>query len=640
MRIDAALAAAKAAHQAGRLTAAKAGYLKLLSANPNHIETLYLLGALYVQEKQWVDAVSRLRACLRVSPAHVFALEALAVALSSSGDKRAAVIAWNNLVAAQPGSAAALHKLGVACREAGDMDGAVAALGKAVAIDFQNAGTAADLATTLRIAGRLAEADPAYRWAIALAPDLVGLRDEFAGVLFDLGRFDEAEAMVRSAIAIDADAPNPHTNLGRMLVRKPGGAREALQHHDACLIRRPDDAEAHSNRSAALYVLGRLEEAERACLTALKLKPGLAEAHANLGNIHYRRGDMGDAILSYNEALRRNPALPEADWNRGLALLTIGEFAKGWPAYEARWRCRDFLSPDRSLGLPRLTSLQATPGPIMVWGEQGIGDEIVYGSMIPELAARGFEVVLECDPRLAPIWRRSCPTFAVVDRGAEAAGLMRLKNFRWQIPVGSLGSLLRPSAAAFPAETKFLSADDARRTRFRQELGSGTSAIVGISWLSKNHDAGAGKSIPLIAWAGLLGVPDVTFVSLQYGDAVAEIGELAATSDVNLRTIEGLDLTNDLDGAASLIAACDLVVTVSNVTAHLAGALDRPVLVLAPSGAGRFWYWQSDQPHTPVYRSAQIFRQSRNGSWTDALAGARQAVMKLIATRPNDSRTP
>ena len=640
MRIDAALAAAKAAHQAGRLTAAKAGYRKLLSANPNHLEALYLLGALYVQEKQWADAVLRLRACLRVSPTHVFALEALAVALSSSGDKHAAVMAWENLVAATKGSSAALHKLGVACREAGKLDGAVAALGKAVAIDPQNAATAADLATTLRITGRIAEADSAYRRAIALAPEHVGLRDEFSSVLFDLGRFDEAEAMARSAIAIDPDAPNPHTNLGRMLVQKPGGASEALQHHDACLIHRPEDAEAHSNRSAALYVLGRLDEAESACLTALNLKPGLAEAHANLGNIRYRRGAISDAILSYEEALRRNPALPEAEWNRGLAYLTIGQFAEGWPAYEARWRCSDFLSPDRSLGLPRLTSLQATPGPVMVWGEQGIGDEIVYGSMIPDLVARGFEVSLECDPRLAPIWRRSCPTITVVGRGAEAAGRMRLKNFRWQIPVGSLGSLLRPSAEAFPAESNFLSADDAQRTRCRRDLGGDTSAIVGISWFSKNDLVGAGKSTHLADWAGILGVPNVTFVNLQYGDAVADIRGLTAISDVNLQTIEGLDLTNDLDGVASLIAACDIVITVSNVTAHLAGALDRPVLVLAPSGAGRFWYWQSERPDTPVYRSAQVFRQSQNGSWTDALDGARQAMIKLIGTPQDAGRTP
>lgn len=580
MPIDAVLAAAKSAHQAGRRDDAKAGYLAVLAKDPAHVETLYLLGALLAQEGEYSGAERRLKECLAVMPDHGAARDTLGIAQN-------------------------------AMRQAAANDA------------IRNA-------VDLRNKADWPAAEAAYRQAIDLNPNHAALRDELGSVLFNLGRYDDGETVIRSAIALDPDAAHPYTNLGRLLLRKPDGAADALRHHDVSISKQPNLAGAHCNRSAALYALDRIDEAVAAALTALSLNPHLAEARSNLGNALYRRGDIAAAIEQYSEALRLNPTLPEPAWNRGLARLTLGQFRKGWEDFDARWRCSDFMSPDRGMGLRRL-SLADPPGTrVLVWGEQGIGDEILFGTMAPSLAAQGYKVFLECDPRLASLWQRSVPNLFVVPRDTDVAAVIRENSVTHQIPAGSLGAFVRMRAEDFAAGTNVLKPDQTRAQQFRQKLASPHRPLIGISWRSRSDDVGAGKSITLKDWRELLALQG-TFVSLQYGDVSAEVAALGSNPNADLLIPPDLDATNDLDGLAALISACDAVVTVSNVTAHLAGALGRPTWVLAPSGAGRFWYWQADRSDTPVYPSVRIVRQTADGSWSEAIKSAADALASKLA---------
>jgi tetratricopeptide (TPR) repeat protein len=611
---DAELTAAKTVHQAGDFERARAGYEALLTRDPDHAETLYLAGALAYQQARYGEAEHLLRRCLNRQPGHAHAIETLAAALSARGRADEALVFWTQLAESHPASSKAWHDVALARLACGDPSGASAAWIRATSLEPVHAPALKAAAAQLRMQRRWRDADAMYRRAVKALPRDADVRDESAAVLFELGRHDEAEAMVRSALAIDPKAANAHTNLGRMLLRLPGRAAEALAHHDTCLAARPDYAEAHSNRAAALYHLGRIDEAEAACRRALALKPGLAEAHSNLGNVLQRRGDDGGAAASYRAAIAADPALADAHWNLGLALLATARFEDGWREIEWRWQCRDFPSPDRGMGLPRWPDTAPPDRPVLVWGEQGIGDEIVYGSMVPSLAAAGFPIVLECDNRLAPLWRRSCPALTVAGRGDHVATIVRERGAHHQIPIASLGARLRRRAGDFPAAPGFLKADPVRRDGFRALLGGGSRPIVGVSWASANDVLGGHKTAPLPAWREILTCPDAAFVSLQYGAAAGEATGIA--------TVPDLDPFADLDGLAALIAACNLVITVSNVTAHLAGALGVPTWVLAPAGAGRFWYWQSAGESTPLYPATRIFRQHVAGDWSAPLAEA------------------
>jgi ADP-heptose:LPS heptosyltransferase len=189
---------------------------------------------------------------------------------------------------------------------------------------------------------------------------------------------------------------------------------------------------------------------------------------------------------------------------------------------------------------------------------------------------------------------------------------------------------LRSREADFPSTPGYLVADAERTKRLRDsfQLAAG-ERLIGISWSSQNPQLGHHKSIPLREWAGVLGVPRCRFVDLQYGDTSAEKAALETEAGLRLAA-GGVDLRNDLDGVAALVAACDLVITVSNTTAHIAGALGIPGWVLVPAGSGKLWYWGHDREATPWYPSLRIIRQTSPGVWRDVL----ENIAKSLSAMP------
>lgn len=620
--VAAVFAAASAAHQAGDLERAATGYGQVLRAAPNHIEALYLSGILNFQYGRVAEAVDALERCLALRPEHIPATEALAECLVMLGRPAAGELGLKAVIARFPAYAGTRVQLCALLASQGRWE-ECALTARACLARFPDEPTALYfLASALRAKGLWPDAAAAYARALGANGQNAAAYDEYGAVLVELKRYEEAEQAIRAAIAIDPEAGNPHTNLGRLLVRLPGKAEEALAHHDFCLAQKPDYAEAHSNRAAALYALGRLDEAEESCRRAISLKPQLAEAHSNLGNVLQRRGDTRNAIDAYSQALAIRPDHPEALWNRGLCLLALGEFKKGWQGFEARWRCRDFVTPDRSLGLHRFNPNAPSAGPLWIWGEQGVGDEIIYGGMVPDLIERGLDVVLECDQRLAPLWRRSFPQLRVVGRGGEIGSPSPVS----QLPIASLGSWLRPTEASFPSRRAYFTCDEKRRQEFRGRLGAARKKVVAVSWLSRNDELGAGKSASLAQWRPILSVAGATFVSAQYGETAGQRRDAEAATGVIVNAIDDLDTFADLDGLAALLSACDLVITVSNTTAHLAGALGVPTWVLCPAGAGRLWYWFNGRSDTPWYPSVRLLRQINAGIWDEPI---RQAAASL-----------
>jgi ADP-heptose:LPS heptosyltransferase len=214
----------------------------------------------------------------------------------------------------------------------------------------------------------------------------------------------------------------------------------------------------------------------------------------------------------------------------------------------------------------------------------------------------------------------------VVPRQEQPA--LDANQFDWQCPLGSLGRWLRPSFPSFSASAGYLRPDPARVTRYASRLREpGTRKVIGISWRSINREYGGAKSIPLSDWRTILRSPGLRFVDLQYGDTRAERAALAQES-VELLHFDEIDLYRDLEGMAALCAACDLVITASNVTAHFAGAIGKPTWLLAPAGRGRTWHWFSGRSDSPWYPSLRVFTQRTPGRWAEALADVEAALLE------------
>jgi ADP-heptose:LPS heptosyltransferase len=246
---------------------------------------------------------------------------------------------------------------------------------------------------------------------------------------------------------------------------------------------------------------------------------------------------------------------------------------------------------------------------------------------------RGLDVIYEVDPRMVGLMQRSFPEVKVVARIFPHAPETMGRDVAAHISAASMGKFLRLRMQDFDKNRrKYLVADRDRSAALRAQLNvKQGEKLVGISWVSSNLNFGLSKSIPLAKWEPILRTPGVRFVDLQYGDTASERMALQRKFGIKVEHIDELDLRDDLDGFAALTAACDLVITVSNSTAHFAGALGVPVWIFISAGIGKFWYWGVNSPSVPWYPSATLIRQNAEQEWTPCLLSAAEQLAALSA---------
>jgi len=257
---------------------------------------------------------------------------------------------------------------------------------------------------------------------------------------------------------------------------------------------------------------------------------------------------------------------------------------------------------------------------LLVWTEQGLGDEILLASMIPDVLERGAQCTLVCTNRLAPLFQHSFPSAKILTREDMKTDIAPARGAHYQASLSQLGFRLRPSFESFPQRKSYLKADEAEASALRTRYLQGSpDRLVGIAWKSGNPQAGAEKSTPLTAWADILRVPGYRFVSLQYGDRTNALRELQEQTGLSITVDEDIRSDRDMRQFAAQVAAMDLVISVSNTTVHFAGALGVPVWTLLPSSVGRIWYWFLDRSDSPWYPSMRLFRQERGKDWSAVL---------------------
>ncbi|MDQ2105737.1 glycosyltransferase family 9 protein, partial [Azospirillum isscasi] len=323
-------------------------------------------------------------------------------------------------------------------------------------------------------------------------------------------------------------------------------------------------------------------------------------------------------------ALARDPALADARVARASALLALGRFAEGWDAWEDRWSAEPWCRTAGRFPQPLWTGQPLAGGRLLVWGEQGVGDEVMFATLLPLLTQSSTEetqssisvvsgCVLECDARLAPLFARSLPGVEVVPRGPVPDPRLSAPDIAAHIPSGSLPRLLLRREEDFRRLRPALAADPARVPPIRR---TDRRPLVGIAWHTTNPKWGRLRNLPLADLARTLHAAGADMVVLQYGGWAEEVAALA-DDGIAVALPPGLDRKDDLDGLAAQIAATDLVVTIDNATAHLAGALGHPVWVLLSHAPD--WRWLRGRDDSPWYPSARLFRQPAAGDWRTPL---------------------
>ena len=472
----------------------------------------------------------------------------------------------------------------------------------------------------------LPQALASYDRALKITPGYVEALVNRARALTLLDRPAEALADLDRALQMNSDHPAALVNRANVLVDlyRPD---DALKDYRRALELDPGNVKILSNLSNALLEMGELQAALAASEQAVALDPANAEAFQNRGNALRDMRRYAEALQDYARAQTLAPMRPESYWNESLCRLLLGDFERGWLNYGHGWEAGQRGKQKPQFMQPAWNGAYID-GTLLAWGEQGIGDQILHVSMLDQLQTFARHLLVAVDPRLIPLFKRSFPGIDFVSLG----DLMKVSGFDAQVALGDIGAYVRRSWGCFPGDRKaFLEPDRVRAQELRKRLGVGGKFLCGVSWRSANPRVGRFKSLGLPELAAMISVPGVQYVDLQYGDTREERLALQKDFGLSLAHIEDVDNFQDIDGLASLIDACDMVVSVSNTTVHLAGAVGKPTAILLPYTQGNIWYWHENCECSPWYPTCRLFRQTTMGDWGPVIAATVETVHRASA---------
>lgn len=570
-----ALAIAVQHHRAGRLPEAEGIYRQVLDVEPDHPDALHLLGVVAQAAGRHDIACDLITAALAARRDFPDASYNLGITLEALGRPEEAIVRYDTALAARPAWAEAHNNRANALKSLGRLDEAVDGYRRAVAARPDYARAHGNLGVALAGLGRLDEAMACYRAALALDPEFAEAHNNLAKALKELGRLDEAVDSYRRAAALRPQSAEIHANLGNAL-RELDRIGEAIACYEQAIARKPDYAEAYNGLGLALCATGDYRRAAERVRFAISLQPDLADAHNNLGNIEKINGRIDRALECYDTALAIRPDKADAHVNRAYSLFIEGRLGEAWAEHEWRWKG---VKPPRPFPQPWWNGTSLAGRTLLVWGEQGLADEILSVGMAPEVT--GGPCIWECDPRLVALFARSFPSVSFVPR--RDPPVEQTSAAQVQIAAFSLARYFRNDAADFPRRRAYLSPDPNRAARWREWLdGLGPGLKVGISWRGRLVNSARSHHFPSLAQSGvILGIPGLVFVTLQYDDGAADIATLREHTGVHIHTPPGIDLTNDLDDLAALMAGLDAAVGPATAVGDLAGAVGCPTWMYA-----------------------------------------------------------
>jgi hypothetical protein len=357
----------------------------------------------------------------------------------------------------------------------------------------------------------------------------------------------------------------------------------------------------------------------------LGLKEIMVQTFIQRGRSHWEMHRWELAAKDFKTALDLSPNNPDIEWTTCLMNLQRGNFT--WYGLESRWKTRKFDSPRLKTPAPMWQRGKKFDR-LFVWSEQGVGDQIIYLSMLPQLMKEGGKITVMCDARLIPLLERSFPGIEFVTQVAK------IKGIDYHIPLGSI-----PSQYVYSYDdilhyraTNYLKPDPDRIKALRDELHDGRR-LIGLSWASGAPRIGNHKTVALHELQPILSLPDTKFINLQYGNPYAEINEVEENTGCQVHVVPQVDNQNGFDDFAALIAACDQIVTVSNVTGHFAGAIGKPTLLL---DSNKLWYWNNKRKHINLwYPTVKVFpKDNAIAPWTPQIEQLKQELTGQPVVRP------
>jgi tetratricopeptide (TPR) repeat protein len=569
-------------HQGGQTARAQAIYQEILQIEPKHSEALHLLGLIAAQDDKLQLAAELMDKAIESDPRNVAACCNRATVLKSLGQLPAALQSYDRALAIAPDLAAAHF----------------------------------NRATVLHELKSWGAALEGYDRAITLDPGLGPAHYGRGSVLCELKDWHSALESYDRAIALDAGLAASHAGRGAVLYELRQ-LDASLQSYDRAIALQGDLADAHFYRGRVLKELDRWDEAFAEFDRAIAIKPDSHELYSNRGAALNERNRLDEALADYDRAIAIKPDFAPAYCNRAYARFLLGDLENGWKDFEWRWKNEHCVSfqEKRTYSQALWLGAESLAGrTILLHAEQGFGDTLQFCRYVPLVARMGATVILEVPEPLVDLVAGLDGAAHVIAHGDAPPA------FDFHCPLLSLPLAFKTTLATVPAQVPYLGTNPQKRRYWHELLGERRRLRVGLLWSGgfrpnrpELWSVNSRRNIPLLKLAPLKH-PAIEFYSLQKGQpAESELSALmsAAWDGPELRDLT--HLLNDFSDTAALIEQLDLVISVDTSTAHLAGALGKPVWIL-----NRFdtcWRWMLERTDSPWYPTSRVYRQLAPGEW-------------------------
>jgi len=493
------------------------------------------------------------------------------------------------------------------------------------------------LAFCLGMSGELLEAKSNWLQLIELDPYSEEYLLNLSFVEQKLGRLNAAIGLLKLAAEYHPDSAKPWMSLGEAFTLN-GDLQRSVDSSLEAIKRQPENPEAFQNLGSNLFSLAMFNEAQHAFETAILLNPNIQEAKSSLSAVLFRKNRANEAAELLEDLISQHcpssrMSLAQLKWNAALIQLRLGNLQKGWEYYEEGFnpdvQSLKTRAPNRTFAVPRWTPSLPKSQTVLVWREQGIGDDLIFLTCLQDLIDEGYKPLVECDLRMIELFKRSFPGVEVreamyrIDYPHDSPH----HDFDSHLPMGSLMMHFRPSIKSFEKTTgSYLKVDPIKLKFWNTRLQTirKSKKLVGICWRGGLTDAvGKLKYSKLMDWGYLLSSNEFEFVNLQFGECEEELREVEVAMGISIHRWSDLDLKNDIDDVCALISNLDYVVTISSAVWAISAALGKRTSLLLASP-----HWTMfNLSYIPFFSSVKCFCANDNLSFSDVLPQVKEHLL-------------
>ena len=624
-------------------------YKEILSAYPSHPEALSMLATVCFNQSRLNDGISLIEKSIEINPFQPDAFNNYAIALRELSRFDAALEKVQQAIKLRPNFYNAYYNQGLIYRSKGLLLEAIQSYEKAIQLNKDGIDSYLNISSIYIELKNFTKALHILYLASQINSNISAIHNNKGLSYLGLDDIDNAIKSFDEATAISPNNYLAYYNQGLAYIRNEL-FKDALNCFDKVLGIKHDDYDTLNKKGFIFQKLKRWEEAEAAYELAmladnkniiafnnkaliyiekkefklaqdllyksLQLEPDNSEALNIMATVNQFLHEHKAAIDFYIKAIEKDPNNKEFKFNLALAYLANLDFENGWRLYENRSHIEELKVKFSNLNRHYINSRPQDDKPILVLSEQGIGDQILFLSLLFEISKFKNKILVALDKRLIPLFERSFPSINFYSDKSDLSSL----DYSYNLLAGSMGSLFRKSLHDFDEQMKgFIKPNQHLSEKIKSTLKLRSKKLCGISWKSENKEMGEAKSLSLEKYKYFFEMNDIEFIDLQYGETIEERKRVKSQFGVDIISLDYIDKFNDIDGLASLINACDFVITTSNITAHIAGAIGKKTFLLVPFGLGKIWYWHNSTKKSLWYSSVSIYRQDKNGDWTAAM---------------------